>query len=366
MTYFIEEKVVMIKWFYGGNSHQMVADMFSVQFPNRPIPSASTIGKIIKKFEIKGTVLNNCQCKEDHDENLNEAAVREGANANDRDLNVLLRVEENKNVSTRTVGNAVEMHHSSVLRILQKHHYHSYKYERHQELLQGDEERRSNFCFTLMEMSNNNREFLRNICFSDECCFTLNNEPNVQNFRYWSKENEHRYVSTRTQYPQKINVWAGIFGHRIIGPFFFDQNLTSDLFLHLLQTQIRPALEEVIGENQDIWFQMDGCPAHNSRVVRQYLMDSFHGNVIGPNHQINWPARSPDLSPNDFFLWGHIKDKLYKNVRFQNLHQLQNSISAICDRISVYQLANVRREFYDRLGYCLAVNGGLFEHLLKH
>lgn len=111
---------------------------------------------------------------------------------------------------------------------------------------------------------------------------------------------------------------------------------------------------------------MDGCPAHSSRVVRDYLVDAFQGNVIGPNHRINWPARSPDLSPNDFFLWGHLKDKLYKNIQYENLEQLQNSISAACDRISVYQIANVRREFYDRLGYCLAVNGGLFEHLLKH
>lgn len=101
-----------------------------------------------------------------------------------------------------------------------KYKYRSYKYERHQELREGDEERRSNFCFDLMERCNIDRNFLENICFSDECCFTLNNEPNIQNFRYWSKKNEHQFVSSRTQYPQKINVWAGIFRHHIIGPFF--------------------------------------------------------------------------------------------------------------------------------------------------
>lgn len=164
---------------------------------------------------------------------------------------------------------------------------------------------------------------------------------------------------------KKLMYGRGFLDITLLDPFF-NQKLTSEIFLDLLQNQIEPALEEVAREHQEVWFQMDGCPAHSSRVVRDYLVDAFQGNVIGPNHRINWPARSPDLSPNDFFLWGHLKDKLYKNIQYENLEQLQNSISAACDRISVYQIANVRREFYDRLGYCLAVNGGLFEHLLKH
>jgi hypothetical protein len=110
---------------------------------------------------------------------------------------------------------------------------------------------------------------------------------------------------------------------------------------------------------------MDGCPAHSTLAVREYLNRAFNGNVIGLNHTVNWPARSPDLSPNDFFLWGHLKNRIYKDKKYPNLDELKNAISAECNRISVYQLANVRREFYDRLGYCLAVNGGIFEHLLK-
>jgi hypothetical protein len=37
--------------------------------------------------------------------------------------------------------------------------------------------------------------------------FTLNNEPNT---RYLSQENPGTNLTTRAQYPQKINVWAGI------------------------------------------------------------------------------------------------------------------------------------------------------------
>lgn len=358
MSYTIQEKVTMIKWFYAGNSLGSVSDMFSVNFPDKPIPTRSAIQKVIAKFEEKGTVVNNCRCTAENHE-------RAEGNNDDRDLNILLHVAENNNISIRSLGKTVEKHHSTVLRTLKKHKYHSFKYQNHQELLEGDEERRSLFCFEMMERANNDRDFLRNICFTDESTFTLNKEPNVQNFRYWSLQNEHRLACTRTQYPQKLNIWAGLLGHHIIGPFVIEGNLTSQKYLELLQNHVEPALAEVVGENQEIWFQMDGCPAHNSLVVREYLNNAFNGQVIGPNSRINWPARSPDLSPNDFFLWGHLDSVLYKNVQFENLGQLRNSVSMECERISQYQLANVRREFYDRLGYCLAANGGLFEHLLQ-
>ena len=148
--------------------------------------------------------------------------------------------------------------------------------------------------------------------------------------------------------------------------FFLDQTLTSVSYLDLLQNQIEPAWKAVAGENQEVWFQMDGCPAHNSIIVRHHLLDAFQGNGIGPNHMRSWQARSPNLSLNNFFPWGHIIDKIYKNDRHEILEELKNPISAVSDRISPYQLANVRREFYNRLGYCLEANAGLFEHLLKH
>jgi hypothetical protein len=59
----------------------------------------------------------------------------------------------------------------------------------------------------------NDRRFLSTICFTDESTFTLNNEPNVQNTRYWAQENLRVNIPTRTQYPQKVHIWAGIFNN---------------------------------------------------------------------------------------------------------------------------------------------------------
>lgn len=79
--------------------------------------------------------------------------------------------------------------------------------------------------------------------FSDESTFCLNGNVNRHNIRYWSKENPQWIQEQHTQFPQKINVWAGIIGQRIIGPLFMDYNLNGDRYLQLfLRNEIVPAL----------------------------------------------------------------------------------------------------------------------------
>ena len=33
--------------------------------------------------------------------------------------------------------------------------------------------------------------------------------------------------------------------------------------------------------------------------------------IIALGRDIEWPPRSPDLTPCDYFLWGHLKNKVY-------------------------------------------------------
>ena len=41
---------------------------------------------------------------------------------------------------------------------------------------------------------------------------------------------------------------------------------------------------------------------------------------------IHWPARSPDLSPLDLFLWGCVKDKAFSTLRPKTLDELKESV----------------------------------------
>ena len=58
------------------------------------------------------------------------------------------------------------------------------------------------------------------------------------------------------------------------------------------------------------WAQ-DGAPAHRFHMVRNLLDEMFDNRVIGLGHQVEWPPRSPDLTPCDFFLWGYLKSKVF-------------------------------------------------------
>jgi len=52
----------------------------------------------------------------------------------------------------------------------------------------------------------------------------------------------------REQYPQKLNVWAGILNNELIRPFFIEGNLTAQKYEDKLRNQIIPAINAIVGE----------------------------------------------------------------------------------------------------------------------
>ena len=63
----------------------------------------------------------------------------------------------------------------------------------------------------------------------------------------------------------------------------------------------------------DMWFQQDGATSHTARVTIDLLEGKFCERVVSRNGSVEWPPRSCDLTPLDFFLWGHIKSLVYAN-----------------------------------------------------
>jgi len=118
--------------------------------------------------------------------------------------------------------------------------FHPYKIHLVQELNEDDPDRRIEFCETMVNKIDEDPPFLYNIVFSDEATFTLKGEVNRHNCRYWSDTNPDWMMDSHTQYPQKVNVWAGLLNNALIGPFFIDGNLNAAKYEDLLRNQIIP------------------------------------------------------------------------------------------------------------------------------
>ena len=71
----------------------------------------------------------------------------------------------------------------------------------------------------------------------------------------------------------------------------------------------------------------DGAPAHLALPVRNRLQELFGNRVVRTGHQIDWPALSPDLSSLDFYLWGTVKQRVYRQGPPASLRQLRNRIT---------------------------------------
>jgi inhibitor of nuclear factor kappa-B kinase subunit alpha len=76
-----------------------------------------------------------------------------------------------------------------------------------------------------------------------------------------------------------------------------------------------------------------------------------------------WPARSPDLNPCDFYLWGNLKDKVYSNNP-HTLVKLKQSIRETISSIEVSELKLVSNNIFKRLEAFLRAEGRHFEHQL--
>lgn len=91
----------------------------------------------------------------------------------------------------------------------------------------------------------------------------------------------------------------------------------------MLTDFVWPEMEDM--DLDDVYFQQDGATCHTSRETIELLHEKFPGRVISRNGDVNWPSRSCDLTPLDFFLWGYVKDKVYANAP-QTIDALKDNI----------------------------------------
>ena len=145
---------------------------------------------------------------------------------------------------------------------------------------------------------------------------------------------------------------------QIIGPFFFHEaSITADVYLDLLTEYVAPQLIEF---QPTIIFQQHGAPPHWGLHVCEFLNETFPNRWIGRDGPIPWSPRSPDITPLDFFLWGYLKDIVYK-TKVWDIDDLKQRIPNAMTTIDEAMLQQTWQEIEYRLDVLRATNGAHIE-----
>ncbi|GFT71025.1 uncharacterized protein TNCV_204201 [Trichonephila clavipes] len=157
-------------------------------------------------------------------------------------------------------------------------------------------------------------DFPKRILFSDEAHFWLNGFVNKQNCRIWSEANPQVYVETPL-HPEKLTVWCALWAGGIIGPYFFKHDeghnvtVNGDRYTAMIANFFIPELN-----NHDVRSCGSNKTAqhvHTALSTINLLKDTFGDRLISRFGPVNWPLRSCDLTPLDYFCGGYVKSLVY-------------------------------------------------------
>lgn len=357
MEYTNSEMVDMIEmYFLNGRSGLRARNAYAERYPERRTPSEKIFVRIVQRLRDWGTFQPNLQ-------DLGREQTRRIRNVEEQ---ILDAVDNHPETSTRRLAIQHEVSQSTVSRMLRKQSLHPYHVQKVQALLPTDLPRRLEFCHWFLEKHNEDPNFLRYVMFTDEAGFTRDGIFNCHNTHIWADENPHAIRDSHHQQQFSINVWAGIVGNQLLGPYELPGRLNGNTYLDFLNGPFQDMIDEIpLQIRRNVWLQQDGAPPHSTRRITEWLNENFPNRWIGRFGPVSWPPRSPDLTSCDFFLWGYMKNLVYSEP-IDNLQQLrrrvENAAAHIRNNPDIFE--NVRHSLLRRARACVEAGGDQFQHLL--
>ena len=171
------------------------------------------------------------------------------------------------------------------------------------------------FCNRLITTVAQTPGFLDEVIVSDEAIFTLNSEINTRNVICYSQYDngyppDHYVKFSRGE--DQVMVWVGLtIAGAVLRLHFVQWNLDTSECLRIFRYNVVQRDFRRLNINQNfMWWQQDGAPAHASNATIQYLREQFPGRLMSERGDWPWPPLSLDLAVCDFFSWGHLKQQI--------------------------------------------------------
>ena len=159
--------------------------------------------------------------------------------------------------------------------------------------------------------------------------------------------------------------WAGLFWGKVIIHWFENgKSVNGETYLQMLQQDIWPRVSRTVSQHQT-WFQQDGATVHTTISAREWLHEKFGQRVISRFTDRPWPAKSPDLSPLDYWFWSVAMQELSRNPP-SSIEELKSIVEGFAASLDPTEVNKAVRSITKRAQACAAKNGGHFQHLLKH
>lgn len=202
----------------------------------------------------------------------------------------------------------------------------------------------------------------KNILFTDEKIFTIEEKFNKQNDRVYARTSyEAKDKVPRVQrghHPTSVMVWWGVSYHGVTPIHFCETGVKTSAKVYqegVLEKVVKPLSDDLF-DGIDWVFQQDSAPAHKAKTTQAWLQNNVPCFIA---HQ-DWPSGSPDLNPLDYGLWNILEEKACKK-RHRNLDALKRSILKAADEIPIETIRTYIDDFPKRLKLCIDNKGGHFE-----
>ncbi|PRD23755.1 UNVERIFIED_CONTAM: hypothetical protein NCL1_45554 [Trichonephila clavipes] len=200
---------------------------------------------------------------------------------------------------------------------------------------------------------------------------------NTQNTHYWSFE---RPTSNTIESPrsalvgtcvvrnmEKHRKWKMEYGKASNCHNVFLWTFNIRIIHEILSGPLADLLEDKVSfrDLSRMWYQHDGATTNKSAQPCTFLPQTFDTRIIGyGGDQQEWPPRSRDLSPLDFFLYSFLTSKVYERESTSK-YDLLNRISMECKSVTPTMLQKLQAEFLTRVRYCISADGSHFEYYLS-
>lgn len=268
-----------------------------------------------------------------------------------------------KHITPRRIAPVLGISRRSVQRIISKDlRMRVFKRLPVTQLSEHDKLRRRIRCETLLGRFNDRT--VQRIFFTDEKLFTVSPVIVPQNDRVYStallkRHVRHRsLVKHRCHFSHSVMVAVGISMKGKSRVIFLPngQTITAQYYCdNMLSTIFLPDCHRIFN-NWQFTFQQDSASAHRAQRTIAFLRQNVP-DFISPDE---WPPKSPDMNPVDYFVWGKLQEAVY-SVPIRDLEHLKERIHLCWNALPQRHINAAILGWRNRLQMCVNENGAAID-----